>query len=412
MWRNAPFNVFWSGQLLSSFGDALALLAVPLLVLQLTGSVARMGLVTAAGAIGSWGASLWVGRWVDAVDRRRLMVACDVGRALLYGLLALCTTRHIPGTEAILFGGSFLLGAFSSCFDITYIPLVARMVSQEQLTAANARIYLSAAVATLAAPLILAVLTARYGLLGPLTLNGLSFCCSAVSLTCVPARFGRNAVVAGAPRGLSMLDGLRALRSNSTLLAVVALCAAYRFMSTSGNDLLIFHVKNNLHLAEVSLGLVFMLAGVGYVTGALLASRVRRTLGFGLMFIVCLVGSGLVVAPMGFVSLRDVAFLSVGFGFFLVNINIGALTARQELVPSALQGRVAAAASLVMLTASSLGSVAMTSLAARVGVPVTFTIMGGGAVVLGLVGTVTALRTRPPSSTSSAPAPALGAGES
>jgi len=40
LWRNRHFNVFWAGQTLSVFGDAFATIAIPLLVLQATGSVA------------------------------------------------------------------------------------------------------------------------------------------------------------------------------------------------------------------------------------------------------------------------------------------------------------------------------------------------------------------------------------
>src|SRR5260370_2460844 len=46
LWRNRDFNTFWLGQSLSVLGDSFALIAMPLLVLQATGSVAQMGLVT------------------------------------------------------------------------------------------------------------------------------------------------------------------------------------------------------------------------------------------------------------------------------------------------------------------------------------------------------------------------------
>ena len=45
--RNRDFNVFWAGQTLSFVGDAFSTVAIPLLVLQLTGSLTQMGVVTA-----------------------------------------------------------------------------------------------------------------------------------------------------------------------------------------------------------------------------------------------------------------------------------------------------------------------------------------------------------------------------
>ncbi|MBM0278619.1 hypothetical protein [Micromonospora tarensis] len=51
LWRDRAFGTYWAAQSLSAAGDSFAYLAVPLLVLQATGSVARMGLLTAvAGA--------------------------------------------------------------------------------------------------------------------------------------------------------------------------------------------------------------------------------------------------------------------------------------------------------------------------------------------------------------------------
>ena len=41
LWRNRHFLTFWSGQSLSALGDSLATVALPLLVLEATGSVVR-----------------------------------------------------------------------------------------------------------------------------------------------------------------------------------------------------------------------------------------------------------------------------------------------------------------------------------------------------------------------------------
>lgn len=49
LWKQRDFGIFWAAQTLSVLGDSFALIALPLLVLQATGSVARMGLLTAVG---------------------------------------------------------------------------------------------------------------------------------------------------------------------------------------------------------------------------------------------------------------------------------------------------------------------------------------------------------------------------
>src|SRR5690349_11240516 len=84
LWRNHQFNIFWSGQALSVLGDAFALLAIPLLVFELTDSVFQMGLITSASGVSMLIMGLFAGVLVDRMDRRRIMIWCDIGRVLVF----------------------------------------------------------------------------------------------------------------------------------------------------------------------------------------------------------------------------------------------------------------------------------------------------------------------------------------
>ena len=84
LWRQRDFAVFWAAQTLSVLGDSFALIALPLLVLETTGSLARMGLLTAVGGAASVVAAVFAGVVVDRVDRRRLLIGCDLVRMVLY----------------------------------------------------------------------------------------------------------------------------------------------------------------------------------------------------------------------------------------------------------------------------------------------------------------------------------------
>ena len=92
------FKVYWLGQTLSGFGDAFALVALPLLVLEATHSIANMGLVSAAGVGAQVITSLFSGTIVDRADRRKLMVACDLG--LAFGLLPVDCKRSKPAPRS------------------------------------------------------------------------------------------------------------------------------------------------------------------------------------------------------------------------------------------------------------------------------------------------------------------------
>src|SRR6185369_12586351 len=67
--------------------DSAALILIPLMVLEITNSVAQMGLVTGVIGIGNLVSSLISGVIVDRVDRRKVMILCDLGRTVFYLLI-------------------------------------------------------------------------------------------------------------------------------------------------------------------------------------------------------------------------------------------------------------------------------------------------------------------------------------
>jgi MFS family permease len=86
--RNRDFVLFQTGQLLSPIGGSIATIAYPLLTLATTGSAAKAGLVGFAQFLPIVLFSLLAGVLADRRDRKRLMIASDVVRALAVGSLA------------------------------------------------------------------------------------------------------------------------------------------------------------------------------------------------------------------------------------------------------------------------------------------------------------------------------------
>lgn len=80
---SADFWKFWTGQTISNLGSTVTAFVLPLLIYRLTGSAFNLGLATAINFLPYLLFGLALGAWVDRVDRRRLMIAVDSGRALL-----------------------------------------------------------------------------------------------------------------------------------------------------------------------------------------------------------------------------------------------------------------------------------------------------------------------------------------
>jgi MFS family permease len=83
----ADFWKFWAGQTISQLGSSFTAFALPLLVYKLTGSSVSLAAATAAYFLPYLLFGLLIGAWVDRVDRRRMMIAVDLGRALVIALI-------------------------------------------------------------------------------------------------------------------------------------------------------------------------------------------------------------------------------------------------------------------------------------------------------------------------------------
>ena len=80
--RNREFRLLWSGQAISALGSQITLVAYPLLVLAVTGSPAKAGVVGFARQLPIAVLALPAGALADRIDRKRLMVTCDAVRAV------------------------------------------------------------------------------------------------------------------------------------------------------------------------------------------------------------------------------------------------------------------------------------------------------------------------------------------
>lgn len=86
LWQNPNFVKLWLGQTVSKFGSQIGSAAIyytALLVLAATPE--QLGVLGAVGAAPMLLVSLFAGVWADRVRRRPLLIAADVGRAVLVG---------------------------------------------------------------------------------------------------------------------------------------------------------------------------------------------------------------------------------------------------------------------------------------------------------------------------------------
>lgn len=136
LWRVFDTRYFfrlWLAQVISSTGDWIGLIAIVAITAQVSdNSGAAISLVLAARVVPGFFLATLGGVVVDRFDRRRIMVACDLGRAVLLGVL--------PFVDSLagLFLVSFALEILTLLWGPAKDASVPHIVDRKQLTSANA----------------------------------------------------------------------------------------------------------------------------------------------------------------------------------------------------------------------------------------------------------------------------------
>ncbi|MEO3747845.1 MFS transporter [Plantactinospora sp. B5E13] len=387
LWRGRDFPLFLSGQTLAALGNSFSLIAVPLLVLHATGSVAQMGLLTGLGGAASVLAGMLAGFLVDRVDRRRLLIGCDLARALGYGLIPLVWLWS-PQVW-LLYLVAPVGAAVGMLFQVGYVSAVPALVAPGQITRANGHLYASYAAAGIAGPLLAGALSAAIGPAAAIAVNAGTFGCSALGLRFVRFRppaarpvgpehrvdAGRTSPDTGAAdpteraaRWSDLLVGVRFLWRHPTLRALTVALSFLTFLTIGLTDVFIYHVKHDLGRTDAAVGAVFAGAAGGTVVAALLVARIRRRLGFGVCWIGAYAMAGLAVAGVGLTgTVPALAALVTVYTFGTATAGICSVSLRQQVTPERLLGRVTSAFWTLHSALGPLGAAVLTAAVARYG---------------------------------------------
>jgi DHA3 family tetracycline resistance protein-like MFS transporter len=272
---NRQFTLLWGGQTVSQFGDGIVAVALPLLVLQTTGSAVDLGLVVAARLVPTVCFLLLGGAVTDRVSRRLAMLVSDASRAVItaaLGLLAL--SGVLTFTELVV--GSLLFGTFDALFYPSSSALYPELINAELLIQATSLRQSSGTIAAgLLGPVVGGIIASTIGTSWSLLIDAGTF---VVSAGCLLAM---RATPRPAPTGASVLAdiaaGIRFCRQTSWIawtLIVAAFANAIVFMPVAVLLPLLF--KRTLHSPDWMVGVGFAAFGVGSLIGALLLAFLPR----------------------------------------------------------------------------------------------------------------------------------------
>ena len=355
---SGDFGRFWLGQTISNLGSSFTLFALPLLVFKLTGSPINLGITTAAEFVPYLLFGLVIGAWVDRVDRKRLMIATDLARAVVIAtipLLAAVDELSVGWIYVVAFTSATLTIAFDAA-EFAAIPSL--VSSDDDLVTANGRVHASYSAAQIAGPLLAGLLITVAPVQQVLWVDAASFLVSAGMLLLIGRTFNapRDADTRRAIRH-EIIEGLRYVLRHPVLRNISAMMALINLVGATVYAQLVVFAKRQLDASDSQVALLYAAGSAGVVLLSLAAGPVRRRLSFSVAALGALLVDGLLTVALAATRWYWAALLLwaaiSGLGIFF-NINTGSL--RQQIVPNHLLGRVMSIAGVLAWSAIPVGA--------------------------------------------------------
>jgi MFS family permease len=396
LWRQRDFLKLWAGHTVSALGSQVTLLALPLIAaLTLGASPFQIGLLAAVGSLPTLLFGLAAGVWVDRLRRRPVMIAADLGRALaLLGLPAAALLGRL-GME-LLYVTAFVVGSLDLVFKVAASAYLPNLVGRERLVDAGGKLSLSDSAAEVAGP----------GLAGGLV----QILTAPLAVVVDAASFLVSALFIGAIRAPEPLPkpasderrfwtearaGVNVVIRHPLLRPLVGAAGWVTFWSTVLEAVALLYLTRDLGLTPAVVGVIFAVANVGFLAGALGAARIADRLGVGLALGAALVATGLAdlatplvggsplidAAPLAAVAILIAAQFVFGAAVVVFNLTAGL---RQAVTPDDLRGRMAATTRVLTLGLTPLGSLAGGLLGERIGLEATLVLAAAGELLAAL----------------------------
>ena len=368
LWGNRNFLDLWYAESISQVGAQLSVVAVPLLAVgSLHASAFEMGLLGATGTLPYLLFGLVAGAWVDRLPKRTVMMITDIARgALILGIPIAAALNALSITLLLVI--SFLVGLLSVFFNASYGALVPRLVRRDQLTHANGLLAGTSSVAQVIGPALGGSLVGLVSASATMLVNAVGFLGSGWFIGRIdrdidaPAADATSRTAEPPHLWREIREGLHALVASPILRSITASQAMINLAGFVFLGVYVLYMKDDLHLSDRGVGLVFAAGGVGAVIGSAIAAPLASRFGSGRTIVWSSVafGVGGMTVPLAILApdhaLPLVVFAEFAQWLALLVFNTNRLALRQALTPDRLQGRVAATIQVLTMGMQPVGS--------------------------------------------------------
>ncbi|MBI3964000.1 MAG: MFS transporter [Chloroflexi bacterium] len=386
--QHRPFRSLFAGQVVSDLGDWLDFLAVIALIvyrweLGATALAAYSVVLAIPTVVVAPAAGVWIDRW----PRKRVMIACDLVRAVVaFGL------AWAPDLGTLL-GLVLVKGIAGAFFGPARQATIRATVPEADLLAAGSLSQLSVQTGKIVGPALGGLLVALAGARAAFVADALSFLASAAILTSLPNAAASESARATVPPSFreDLLTGLRHIAGRRTLVAAIGSMGAALFIIFTFDSISALGLKE-LGLGESLLGLAIGSIGLGTALGAVAigqwGQQIHPFLLMGAGQILCgalvgIIGAAILLHARG----TEFAWIPV---WLLIGAAAAAITlpyvyVLQSETPPELIGRVSATANAVQTALQLVAPPSAAVLTEWLGVGFVFAGTGTALAVLGLI---------------------------
>jgi MFS family permease len=318
--------------------------AAPLLTLTLTNDERLIAGVSFCAAIPWLVLSLPAGVYIDRFDRRKLMIAANVIRAVLFGLIAFSAatgTLSIWIFMAILIG----VGCCEVIFDMSAQAFLPQIVPDHLLEKANGRLSSLELITNTFIGLPLGAWAFVLAIGVPFGVNAASFALAALLVASIRIPSAktpeanseelRNSFKADLTEGLQWLWANKLIRTLAIMLGIANMTAMF------GEAIFVKYAAVELGVTGRDYGFLLALTAIGSILGGLLGDKIAKRLGIAQSIVYSYFVFGFVGIIYFFMPYVWAVAIAASFmGLAGTTWNVVTVSLRQRVIPTELFGRV------------------------------------------------------------------------
>jgi MFS family permease len=334
----------WAGQSLSEIGTEVTRLALPTAAIVLLHAGAfQVGLLAALEFLAFPLLGLIAGVYADRLNRRRILIVCDVGRLLV---LASVPAAYFAGvlSMAQLYAVALVIGVCTVFFDVAYQSYLPALIPRTDLLEGNSKLEITRSASQVIGPALGGFLIQAIRSAPAILVDSFSYLVSVATLLWIRHPEPDPRTTGAAPAGFfsEMWEGIKVVLGHPVIRLIAGCTATTNLGSNMAFAIVLLFAYNQLGLTPGQVGAVFAIGSIGALIGAVVAVPIARRIGLGPTIAVAASGSvfGFLV-PLAIFGYPFLLLSGAFFGILLTGsvYNVNQVSLRQAIVPVRLQGR-------------------------------------------------------------------------